>query len=150
MTAVRSTQDELMRLVANLDDVRAGQKPATGEWSVRDLIRHGIDAEERVTHQIEFLLQGREPKPYNTPPGVVMALEDNGEPFAEFVRRLGTANAAFQRLLVEFDVDAGPSSMHDDLGRFTAGQWVAFEAWHDGDHLTHAREILASTGDMHG
>ncbi len=139
---VRTSQQRFLDVVSQLDDEIAARKPAPDEWSVRELIRHVIDAEQSVALLVRHLSRGERPPGGG---GAGRMVEDTGQPFREFVTRLRGANT---ELLDQIrSLPAGPDlemkAPHPFFGPLNGKEWAAFQRVHDEDHVQHAQKILA-------
>ena len=54
---LQATRGELEGLLVGLSDEDLDRVPAEGEWSVRQVLEHIVDAEERYSNRIEEALQ---------------------------------------------------------------------------------------------
>jgi len=138
---VSGSQAELLTAVSGVDEATAGRAPAEGEWSIRELLRHVISAEDGVSRIVQGLAVGQ------PPPGersVGSKVEDDTA--AALVERLRTSN---QRLLDAIaSLPAAPNTtamaMHPFFGDLNCLEWAVFQRVHDADHAQHAGKILAA------
>ena len=87
---VRTSQQRYVDVISSVSDEVASKKPAPDEWSVRELTRHVLDAEDSVSILVHNLSRGMGP-PEGRNAGRMV--EDDGGPFAEFVEQLKALNA---------------------------------------------------------
>ena len=144
--SIRAVQARLLSTVESLPDASAARSRDPGAWSVRDLLRHVIDAEERVTAQIASLSAGRTPPEYNVLPGEPMQIAETSDTHAGILERLRCTNALTLEAvhLLERDVDLTLTSSHDFFGPLNAREWAGFQVFHDTDHTAHAATLVAS------
>ena len=140
---VTTSQERFLAVVDPLADDLAARKPADDEWSLRELIRHVIDAEARVATLVHDLARGTRPEGGRQ---AGMMLEDDGRPFAAFVAQLREVNAALleavRTLPEEPNIDE--KANHPFFGPLNCKEWAAFQRVHDEDHVQHAGKILAA------
>src|SRR5512143_835011 len=58
---VSGSQAQLLDVVAGVDEATAARAPAEGEWSIRELLRHVISAEDGVARLVQELAIGQPP-----------------------------------------------------------------------------------------
>lgn len=138
---VRDSQSELLKIISGIDEATAGRTPAEGEWSIRELLRHVISAEDGVSAIVERLAIGREPAGERSAGSKV---EDDTA--ASLVERLRASN---QRLLdVIGALPAQPNTTvlakHPFFGDLNCLEWTVFQRVHDADHAQQAQKILAA------
>jgi len=140
---VRESQAKLLDVIADVDEATAARKPAPDEWSLRELIRHVVEAESGVARLVGRLAAGEAPDG-RTGAGAVGS--DDGTTFADYVHRLRETNAeliaAIEALPAAPDLEA--TSPHPFFGPLNCKEWAAFQKVHDEDHVQHARKILAA------
>jgi hypothetical protein len=143
--AIKKTQDQLLAAVGGASEDDARKRPSADEWSVNDLLRHVIDAEERVTRQIAALAQGRPDDLYNVAEGEAMQLPDEGLSFTALLARLKSANSQILDLLVALpaDADFALAVAHGYFGPLNALEWAGFQVFHDTDHTNYARALMS-------
>jgi hypothetical protein len=144
---VGANQQQYVAVIAGLSDDEARKSPGAGEWSLRELTRHVILAQESVARIIESL--GRAEKiPGDALGEAESMLDDDGRAFGAYVTQLGAANArmidAIKSLPASPDLTA--MARHPWLGPLNCFEWAANQRVHDADHVQHARKILAAVG----
>lgn len=137
---VSASQAQLLEVVSGVDEATAARSPAEGEWSIRELLRHVIAAEDGVSGMVSELAVGR-PRAAMRP--VAAKVEDDTA--AALVERLRSSN---QRLLDAIaSLPAEPNTtavaMHPFFGDLNCLEWAVFQRVHDADHTQHAQKILA-------
>ncbi|MEX2245685.1 MAG: DinB family protein [Dehalococcoidia bacterium] len=140
---VGESQQRLFEVMSGVPEDVATRSPAEGEWSVRQLLLHVIDAERGVTRLVERLARGeevtREPAP-----GVVAA--DDGRPYAALIDELRAANTGMVEMVRSLTDDRNLTvkAPHPFFGPLNCAEWAAFQRVHDADHIQHAEKILAA------
>jgi DinB family protein len=142
---VTTSQERFLGVVDPLADDLASRKPGEDEWSLRELIRHVIDAEERVATLVHDLARGARPAGGRE---AGMMLEDDGRPFAEFVAQLREVNASLLQALRTLPTEPNlvEKANHPFFGPLNCKEWAAFQRVHDEDHVQHAGKIIAAVG----
>jgi len=143
LVLVKTSQQRFLDVVGDLQDDVAARKPAPEEWSVRELIRHVIDAEESVASLVHNLSRGEGPSGRG---GAGRMMEDSGQPFGDFVQRLRAVN---DMLIAEIGglpdaPELETKAPHPFFGPLNCKEWAAFQRVHDEDHVQHAQKILAA------
>jgi hypothetical protein len=143
---VKTSQLRFLDAVSGVGDDLAARKPAPEEWSLRELIRHVIDAEESVALLIHHLSRGGRPPASERGPGRMV--EDDGRPFSDYVEQVRTIN---QNLIyavegMPADPNLDEKAPHPFFGPLNCKEWAAFQRVHDEDHVQHAKKILDAVG----
>lgn len=145
---VRTSQQRYLDVVSAVDDEAASKKPAAEEWSIRELLRHVIKAEDDVALLVEHLSRGAMPPPDVTGRrGTGSQIEDDGRPLSELIEELRGVNdtmIANIRSLPE-PPDLETKAPHPFFGQLNCLEWAVFQRVHDEDHVQHAQKILAAT-----
>jgi hypothetical protein len=164
---LRSTPDELNRLLADRTAATLARRPAEREWSPTEIVCHLRDVEELFLVRFQTILAAEDPQILTlgaTPEalarwgiGGIVAHPLDPDRWAEerqYARQAaGGALAAFGRrrrevitlldgLTAEQWQRAG---IHQARGRMALGEWVASLAGHDDNHLDQLRRTLART-----
>jgi len=142
---VKTSQERFLGVVSAVSDEVAERKPAPDEWSLRELIRHVLDAQESVSGLVHNLSRGMQPPGRG---GAGRMVDDTGQQFSEYVEQLRTLN---DRMLYAIegmpaDPDLKETAAHPFFGQLNCKEWAAFQRVHDEDHVQHAQKILASIG----
>jgi hypothetical protein len=145
---VRTSQQRYIDVIGKLDDDVASRKPAADEWSIRELLRHVIQAESDVALLVEHLSRGALPPPAITDRrGTGTQMDDDGSPLTALVEQLRGVNetmiATIQSLPESPDVET--KAPHPFFGPLNCLEWAVFQRVHDEDHVQHAQKILAAT-----
>jgi hypothetical protein len=138
---VSASQADLLAVVANVDEATAARQPAPDEWSLRELLRHVVSAENGVASIVEGLAGGVAPAGDRKTGSMI---EDSSA--AMLIGRLRMAN---QRLLdviaaLPAEPDTATVSAHPFFGDLNCLEWAVFQRVHDADHAQHAGKILAA------
>jgi DinB family protein len=144
---VAASQQQYMAVIAGLSDGVASKSPLAGEWSLRELNRHVILAQDSGARIIESLGRG-ETLPGDALGAAGSMLDDDSRAFGAYVTQLGAANArmidASRSLPASPDLTA--MARHPWLGPLNCLEWAANQHVHEADHVQHARKILAAVG----
>ena len=142
---VSDSQARFLDVVGGLSDEQASRPEAEGEWCVRQLVRHVVDAETSVAGLVAELARGQNVDAGRRGAGAM--IEDDGGPYAGLVARLREANermiVAIRELPAEPDLEL--KAPHPFCGPLNCREWAAFQRVHDADHIQHAQKILAAT-----
>lgn len=161
---LRSTPDELARLLRDRDEATVSRRPEGGGWSAGEIVCHLRDVEELFLGRFQTILAVDEPQilTLNATPEALAAWGIGGEVghpldpdrWAEdrqYERQDATrARRAFERRRGEVValLDAlSPrqwqrGGVHQARGRMSVGEWVASLAGHDDNHLDQLRRTL--------
>lgn len=141
------SQEQLLSQIDGIDDDLAAKRSADGEWSLRELIRHVVLAEETVAGTIAALARGEAVVGGGIAEGGSM-LDDDRRPFAAYVVAMRDAGNG----LLQAIRGIGPSSSlatterHPLLGPLNCVEWAASQRVHAADHTQHAAKIIAAVG----
>ena len=145
---VRTSQQRYIDIISTLDDAAAAKKPAADEWSVRELLRHVILAEQDVTALVTGLSRGETPPPAITGRrGMGTQIDDDARPLSALVEQLRDINEGMIRAIEELpdSPDLTTKAPHPFFGPLNGLEWAVFQRVHDEDHVQHAQKILAAT-----
>ncbi len=144
---VADRQREYVAAIAEVSDNVASKSPGAGEWSLRELTRHVILAQDSVAGIIESLGRG-EALPGDTLGEPGSMLNDDGRAFVEYLAELRATNARMLDVIRSLPAspDLTATARHPWLGSLTCLEWAANERVHDADHVQHARKIRAAVG----
>jgi hypothetical protein len=142
---VEEQRATLLALVDGVSEEQAAFQAAPDQWSIADVLRHVIAAEEGVALIVESLARGLVPEGQRA---LGSHIPDEGQPLAALVGRLHAA----RRDLLE-RVQAWPASPdlattfeHPFFGPLNCKGWVAFQRLHDADHIGQLEQIKAAPG----
>lgn len=145
---VRTSQLRYLDVISALDDAAAAKAPAPDEWSVRELLRHVILAEQDVAALVRDLSRGAIPPPTITGRrGIGAMIDDDARPFSALVGQLRDINGVMLRAIEELPEapDLQMKAPHPFFGPLNCMEWAVFQRVHDEDHVQHAKKILAAT-----
>jgi hypothetical protein len=122
------------------------RRPGEGEWSLRELLRHSIDAVQIVDNIIAALGKGEHP---DAPGADATMIADDGRTYADLIGVLREANASMVRTIAAIPTDAPleTKTRHAFLGPLNAREWYVVQRLHDEDHIQHAGKIIAALGE---
>jgi hypothetical protein len=140
---VRTSQERYLETIGALEDDVADRKPSPDEWSVRELTRHVIDAQEHVSELVRLLALGKQPEDRS---GAGRMVEDDGRPFAQYVDDLRDLNARMLQAIGRLPdaPNLEETAPHPFFGPLNCKEWAAFQRVHDEDHVQHAQKILVA------
>lgn len=148
VSLVQTSQQRYLDAVGALDDAAAGKKPAPDEWSVRELLRHVVLAEQDVTALVQHLSRGEVPPPAIAGRrGIGTMIDDDARPFSALVDQLRDVNGAMLRTIGKLPEapNLEMKAPHPFFGPLNCMEWAVFQRVHDEDHTQHAQKILAAT-----
>ena len=143
---VAASQDKFLETIAGVDEDTAARKPAPDEWSLRELIRHVVSAENGVARLVETLPRGKTMD--GTERSAGMQPPDDGRTFADYVADVRAANALLLGRIAALgpDDDVTTTAPHPFFGELNCREWAVFQRVHDEDHAQHAAKIIAAVG----
>jgi len=136
------------RLIAILDGVseeQAAFKPAPDQWSIADVVRHVIAAEEGVARIAESLAQGVVPDGKRL---LGSQIPDEGQSLSALVRRLRAARAHLLETVRAWPAspDVEAKFEHPFFGPLDCKAWLTFQRVHDLDHTGQIEQVKAADG----
>ena len=145
---VELVEEQRARLLALLDGVseeQAAFRPAPDQWSITDVLRHVIAAEEGVAGIIESLARGAVPDGRRA---LGSQIPDEGQPLAALIERLGVARAGLLARVRGWPAspDLAATFEHPYFGPLNCKGWLAFQRLHDADHIGQLEQIKAAEG----
>jgi hypothetical protein len=140
---VETIEEQRGRFLALLDGVteeQAAARPAPDQWSVCDVLRHVIDAEEGVARIVESLARGVVPEGGRGPGSQI---SDEGQSLSALVERLRASRAALLERVRGWPASPDLSTTYDHpfFGPLNCKGWVAFQRLHDADHIGQLGQI---------
>jgi len=141
-------EEQRARLLALLDGVseeQAAFRPAPDQWSIADVLRHVIAAEDGVARIVESLARGAIPEGQRA---MGSQIPDEGQPLAALIERLRAARADLLARIRGWPAspDLAATFEHPLFGPLTCKGWVAFQRLHDADHIGQLEQIKAAAG----
>jgi hypothetical protein len=145
---VELIEEQRARLLGLLDGVSEAQaafRPAPDQWSIADVLRHVIAAEEGVARIVESLACGAVPDGRRA---LGSQIADEGQPLPALIERL---RAARRDLLARVrgwpaSPDLAATFEHPFFGPLNCKGWLAFQRLHDADHIGQLEQIKAAEG----
>jgi len=142
---IEEQRGRLLGLLDRVSEEQAAFHPAPDQWSIADVLRHVIAAEEHVALVIESLARGVVPKGKR-----VMGRQtpDEGQPLAALIERLRVARADLLARIRGWPAspDLTATFEHPYFGPLNCKGWVAFQRLHDADHIGQIEQIKAAAG----
>jgi len=142
---IEEQRARLLGLLDGVSEAQAAWRPAPDEWSITDVLRHVIAAEEGVAGIVDSLARGAVPDGLRA---LGSQIADEGQPLAALVERLRAARAG---LLAEVRGWPAPPDLaatfeHPFFGPLNCKGWVAFQRLHDADHIGQIEQLKAAVG----
>jgi hypothetical protein len=135
----------LLGLLDGVSEEQAAFRPAPDQWSIADVLRHVIAAEEGVARIVESLARGAIPEGRRD---MGSQIRDEGQPLAALVERLRAARADLLARVRGWPAspDLAATFEHPLFGPLNCKGWVAFQRLHDADHISQLEQIKAAEG----
>jgi hypothetical protein len=145
---VELIEEQRGRLLALLDGVseeQAGFHPAPDQWSIADVLRHVIAAEEGVARIVESLARGVVAEGRRE---MGSHIPDEAQPLAALIERLRAARADLLARIQGWPAspELAATFEHPFFGPLNCKGWVAFQRLHDADHIGQLKQIKAAPG----
>jgi hypothetical protein len=145
---VQTSQQRYLDVVGKLDDMAAAKKPAPDEWSIRELLRHVLQAQQDVALLVESLSRGTQPpRDVTGRRGAGTQIDDDSRPLAALIEQLRGVNETMLNAITSLpeSPDVETKAPHPFFGPLNCLEWAVFQRVHDEDHVQHAQKILAAT-----
>ena len=141
---VQKGHDQLVSQMEGLSEEQAAFKPGPDDWSVRELLRHALQAKRGVVRTCEALARGE-------------AREGSAEPrrvtgeLPTLVEARSALDAAHDELLafvesISPETNTDARFGHPFFGPLNCREWAAFQRLHDGDHAQQIEQITSASG----
>ena len=145
-------EEQRARLLALLDgvtDEQAAFRPAPDQWSIADVLRHVIAAEEGVAGIIESLARGAVPDGSRA---LGSQVPDEGQALSALVERLRAARANLLETVRDWPAtpDVEAKFEHPFFGPLDCKAWLTFQRVHDLDHVGQIEQVKAADGYSDG
>lgn len=145
---VELIEEQRARLLALLDGVseeQAAFRPAPDQWSIADVLRHVIAAEEGVARIVDSLARGAVPEGQRA---LGSHIPDEGQPLAALIARLHASRADLLARIRGWPAspDLTATFEHPFFGPLNCKGWVAFQRLHDADHTGQLEQIMGAEG----
>ena len=133
----------LLGLLDGVSEEQAAFHPAPDQWSVADVLRHVIAAEEGVARIVESLARGVVPGGKR-----VMGSQtpEEGQPLPALIERLRAARTDLLARVRGWPAspDLAATFAHPFFGPLNCKGWLAFQRLHDADHIGQLEQIKAA------
>lgn len=141
---VGTSQKRYLDIASGAGEELSKRQPTEGEWSLRELLRHVVTAEDFVAEMIAATGRGKTPPP--RPGGLGMMRDDDGRTYAALIEDLRATNAKMLDTIAALpeQPDTSITPEHPFFGRLNCLEWAAFQRVHDEDHVQHAAKIIAA------
>ena len=135
----------LLGLLDGVSEEQAAFHPAPDQWSIADVLRHVIAAEEGVARIVASLVRGVVPEGQRA---LGSHIPDEGQPLAALIERLRAAHADLLERVRGWPAspDLAATFEHPFFGPLNCKGWVAFQRLHDADHTGQLEQIKAAPG----
>jgi hypothetical protein len=145
---VELIEEQRRRLLALLDGVseeQAAFRPAPDQWSIAEVVRHVIAAEQGVGRIVESLARGVVPEGRRQ---TGRQAPDEGQPLSALVESLGGARAGLLGRVRAWlaSPDLAARFEHPFFGPLNCKEWLAFQRLHDADHIGQIQQIKGAEG----
>lgn len=137
---MRATGDEFLHEVSELSEAELAYSPGEGQWCVREVCLHVIDAIGKVGGLVPVLASGTVPDLPKAKPGVLA--KDPGD----FEQILAALRATFETAAnaarsLERSPDTTAMYEHPFFGPLHSRQWMAFNVLHTKAHINQVKRI---------
>ncbi len=142
---LRATPGKLGRLIKGVPRKKLTRRPASGKWSVLEILAHLCDVELAMGWRFRIII---------TRPGVKITAYNQEDWARDFeysrfdasetlslFRLLRQSNVNLLRLVSKQKLKSG-YGIHEERGRQTVSDFVKMEAGHDLNHLSQIRKLL--------
>ena len=142
---IEEQRGRLLALLDGVPDEQAAFRPAPDQWSIADVLRHVIAAEEGVARIVESLARGVVPDGSRA---LGSQVPDEGQSLSALVQRLRAARAALLERVRGWTASPDLTATYDHpfFGPLNCKGWVAFQRLHDADHIGQIGQIKGTEG----
>jgi hypothetical protein len=145
---VELIEEQRARLLGLLDGVSEAQaafRPGPDVWSIADVLRHVIAAEEGVARIVESLARDAVPDGRRA---LGSQIADEGQSLPVLIERLRAARAGLLARVRGWPAppDLAATFEHPFFGPLNCKGWVAFQRLHDADHIGQLEQTKAAPG----
>jgi hypothetical protein len=142
---IEEQRARLLALLNGVSEEQAAFRPAPDQWSIADVLRHVISAEEGVARIVESLARGAAPEGRRE---MGSQIPDEGQPLATLIERLRAARAGLLARVRGWPAspDLAATFDHPLFGPLNCKGWLAFQRLHDADHIGQLEGIKAAPG----
>ncbi len=145
MDLIEGSRTRLLALLDGVSEEQAAFRPGADEWSIADVLRHVIAAEEGVARIVESLARGAVPEGQRE---TASQTPEEGQPLAVLVERLRAARAGLSKTVGGWPAspDLEAKFEHPFFGLLNCKEWLAFQRVHDLDHAGQIDQVKAAEG----
>jgi hypothetical protein len=142
---IEEQRARLLALLGGVTDEQAAFRPGPDQWSITDVLRHVVAAEEGVTRIVESLARGVVPEGSRQTGSQV---PDEGQSLSALVERLRASRAGLLERVRGWPAppDLSVTFDHPFFGPLNCKGWVAFQRLHDADHIGQIQQITGAEG----
>jgi uncharacterized protein (TIGR03083 family) len=142
---IEEQRARLLTLLDGVSDEQAAFRPAADQWSIADVLRHVIAAEEGVARIVESLARGIVPDGSRA---LGSQVPDEGQSLSALVERLRASRAGLLERVRGWPAspDLSATFDHPFFGPLNCKGWVAFQRLHDADHTGQLQQVKAAAG----
>lgn len=145
---VELIEDQRARLLGLLDgvsDEQAAFRPGPDQWSIIDVLRHVVAAEEGVARIVESLALGVVPDGSRA---LGSQVPDEGQSLSTLVERLRASRAGLLERVRGWPAspDLSATFDHPFFGPLNCKGWLAFQRLHDADHIGQVQQVMGAEG----
>ncbi len=141
---VQKGHDQLLNQMEGLSEEQATFKASEDDWSVRELLRHALQAKRGVAGTCRSLALGEAREGTAEAGRVTGELPTLAEARAGLDAAHGDLLAFVESISAETNTDARYE--HPFFGPLNCREWAAFQRVHDGDHAQQIEQIKAAPG----
>jgi rubrerythrin/uncharacterized damage-inducible protein DinB len=138
--ALQEVAEEVRQAVEGLSDEAMARSPSAGEWGIRDVLFHLLEAEGLLAGRVERILVEDEP----SLEGVASWAIEGGDKLSggQILRRYRESREATARRLASIrPQDWLRTAVHSEWGLVTLLQQASYFAKHDASHIPQIAEI---------
>jgi uncharacterized protein (TIGR03083 family) len=142
---IEEQRGRLLALLDGVTDEQAAFRPGADQWSITDVLRHVIAAEEGVARIVESLARGVVPDGSRA---LGSQIPDEGQSLSALIERLRAARAGLLERVRGWPASPDLTSTYDHpfFGPLNCKRWVAFQRLHDADHIGQLEQVKAAAG----
>jgi uncharacterized damage-inducible protein DinB len=142
---IEEQRARLLTLLDGVSDEQAAFRPGPDQWSIADVLRHVVAAEEGVARIVESLARGVVPEGSRQTGSQV---PDEGQSLSALVERLRASRAGLLERVRGWPAspDLSATFDHPFFGPLNCKGWVAFQRLHDADHTGQLQQVKAAAG----
>jgi hypothetical protein len=135
----------LLGLLDGASEEQAAFHPAPDQWSIADVLRHVIAAEEGVARIVESLARGVVPEGQRE---MGSHVSDEAQPLAALIERLRASRADLLARIQGWPAspDLAATFEHPFFGPLNCKGWLAFQRLHDADHIGQIEQVKEAPG----